>query len=167
MHASDTTVQKIQLQFDTQFGFNDSMWKGITANDLGYNAQDLRGLITVNGAVFGTPTATEVVVDLFRSTMRCHGGASHDFVLIFSTTSRRVCPRTCRHESTSAGAVASARAGRSAGVKSVGRPGTRKVCCRVLAWMCQRHRVPVTTQSSRQIPLCMHLQFETMSTELQ
>lgn len=68
MHASDTTVQKIQLQFDTQFGFNDSMWKGITANDLGYNAQDLRGLITVNGAVFGTPTATEVVVDLFRST---------------------------------------------------------------------------------------------------
>jgi hypothetical protein len=68
-------------------------------------------------------------IDGCRPRRRCHGGASHDFVRIFSTTTRRVCPRTCRHESTSAGAVASARAGRSAGVKSVGRSGTRKVCC--------------------------------------
>jgi hypothetical protein len=49
---------------------------------------------------------------------KCHEPpACHDFVLLFSTTSHRVCPRTCSHESASAGAVASARAGRSAGVQ--------------------------------------------------
>jgi hypothetical protein len=84
-----------------------------------------------------------------------------------------------------------------AGVKSVRRPGTRKVCCRMLARMCQRHRGPETARcgsqklrvvheggpraccedhptckrregtvhlsaSSRQIPLCVHLQSETV-----
>jgi hypothetical protein len=70
------------------------------------------------------------------------GGACHNFVLLFSTTNHCVCPSTCRHESKIAGSVASVRAGRSAGLKSVRRQGTRKVCCCVLARMCQRHRVP-------------------------
>jgi hypothetical protein len=65
--ATDTTVQKIALQFDTEYGFNDANWRGISAKDLGYSATVLRGIISVN-AVVGAITTTTVVVNLSTAT---------------------------------------------------------------------------------------------------
>ena len=60
MNATDTTVQKIQLEFDTEQGFDDSTWAGITPNELGYRADELQGLIelSLTDAVI---TATSIV----------------------------------------------------------------------------------------------------------
>jgi len=63
--ATDTTVQKIMLQFDVEYGFNDATLAGITPKTLGYSATTLRGLITAHAVVVGTPTVTSAVVDIY------------------------------------------------------------------------------------------------------
>lgn len=65
MYATDTTVQKLKLKFNLQRNFNEDNIYYITANDLGYSATELVGLIpasiaassiTTTGATF---TVTE------------------------------------------------------------------------------------------------------------
>lgn len=65
MYATDTTVQKVQLQFDDKYGFNDANIRVLTPTDLGYDADELSGIITVYGEVVGTPTLTGAVVKLY------------------------------------------------------------------------------------------------------
>lgn len=67
MFATDTTTQKIQLQFDVAYGFDDSTWKSITAANLGYSALALRGLVSAN-MVAGTITTTSTVVSISYAT---------------------------------------------------------------------------------------------------
>lgn len=61
MHATDTTVQKIQLQFDTEYGFDDSSWRGITAEALGYSATELQGLLSLTATVSSISTTGATV----------------------------------------------------------------------------------------------------------
>lgn len=61
MHATDTTVQKIQLQFDTEYGFDDSSWRGITAESLGYSATELQGLLSLTATVSSISTTGATV----------------------------------------------------------------------------------------------------------
>ena len=61
MHATDTTVQKIQLQFDTEYGFDDSSWRGITAEALGYPATELQGLLSLTATVSSISTTGATV----------------------------------------------------------------------------------------------------------
>lgn len=62
MHATDTTVQKIQLQFDTAYNFDDSSWRGITASDLGYSATELQGLLSLTASVSSISTTGATVL---------------------------------------------------------------------------------------------------------
>jgi hypothetical protein len=51
MYATDTTIQKLQLSFNLQRNFDETQIYYITANDLGYPATDLVGLIPASIAV--------------------------------------------------------------------------------------------------------------------
>lgn len=51
MYATDTTVQKLRLQFNLQRSFDETNIYYITANDLGYPATDLVGLVPASIAV--------------------------------------------------------------------------------------------------------------------
>lgn len=51
MYATDTTVQKTQLRFNLQRNFDETQIYYITANDLGYSATELVGLIPASIAV--------------------------------------------------------------------------------------------------------------------
>lgn len=56
MYATDTTVQKLQLKFNLQRGFDETQIYYITANDLGYSATELVGLIPASIAVSAITT---------------------------------------------------------------------------------------------------------------
>ncbi len=56
MYATDTTVQKLKLQFNLQRSFDETRNYYITANDLGYPATELVGLIPASIAVSGITT---------------------------------------------------------------------------------------------------------------
>lgn len=88
VRATDTTVGRIQVQFDIEYGFDDSGIKGITPSVLGYRATELRGIISIYGETVGAPTATSVVVSLYQNTdnaveykKRFTGLLATDFVL--------------------------------------------------------------------------------------
>jgi len=49
--ATDTTVQKLALEFEMEANFDESKFWIITTTDLGYNATTLRGLLTGNGSI--------------------------------------------------------------------------------------------------------------------
>jgi hypothetical protein len=51
MYATDTTVQKLQLRFNLQRNFDENQIYYITANDLGYPATELVGLIPASISV--------------------------------------------------------------------------------------------------------------------
>lgn len=51
IYATDTTVQKLNLQFNLQRNFDETQIYYITANDLGYSATELVGLIPASIAV--------------------------------------------------------------------------------------------------------------------
>ena len=51
MYATDTTVQKLQLKFNLQRSFNENNIYYVTANDIGYPATDLVGLVPASISV--------------------------------------------------------------------------------------------------------------------
>jgi hypothetical protein len=56
MYATDTSIQKLQLSFNLQRNFDETQIYYITANDLGYPATDLVGLIPASIAVSNITT---------------------------------------------------------------------------------------------------------------
>lgn len=68
-YATDTTIQKLMLDFNMKRNFNENQIYYLTATDLGYPATDLVGLIPCTiEAVSGTITATGITVDVLRPT---------------------------------------------------------------------------------------------------
>lgn len=68
--ATDTTVQKLELQFEMEANFDESSFWILQSDDLGYNATTLRGLLT-GDAVTSNVTTTSVDVTLTT----CYGDA--------------------------------------------------------------------------------------------
>lgn len=74
MYATDTTVQKLRLQFNLQRSFDETQTYYLTSNDLGYPATELVGLIPAT-IVASSPTTTSVTVVVTESSNSALGGS--------------------------------------------------------------------------------------------
>lgn len=66
-YATDTTIQKLMLDFNQKRNFDESQIYYLTASDLGYPATDLVGLIPVT-ITASSPTTTGVTLTVLRPT---------------------------------------------------------------------------------------------------
>lgn len=73
MYATDTTVQKIKLKFNNRRDFDETKIYYLTANDLGYPATDLKGMIPAT-MVASLPTTTGVTITVTENSNSALGG---------------------------------------------------------------------------------------------